>query len=118
MEIKLKTAKGPKATYGSSSASQQALGSKLMIDNIKPKAELGKTSSVDHGLDEKNLLSVFSTLFQQLLTSEDNLVEVPQVSLLCNIFSLLEQKYLPHVVVILKSQVGKPLTEATTCHSR
>jgi hypothetical protein len=115
MEIKLKTAKGPKLHY-SSPAVLRELGEQMKVsESRKIVTDSVAQPQVDHGLDEKNLLSIFSSLFHNLVSLDEKTAEVPQIALLCKVFSLLEAKYLPHTVVLIKSQVAKGLIEATVC---
>lgn len=105
MEIKLRTSKGPIALKNIEGLTQ----AKSVRDSNTQKSSQAsielKPTKVDHGLDEKNLLSVFSTLFRDLINSCHNISDPPSLSLLSSVMNILEEKYRPHMTVLVKSQV-------------
>jgi hypothetical protein len=108
MEIKLKTAKGPKLVYKSGSTPQLLAKPQLVPEEAPHIIEQTDHREADHGLDEKNLLAIFSTLLENLFNFDGKSTEMPQIGLIIGVYSLLEARCIPHAIILAKSQVGGP----------
>lgn len=105
MEIKLRTTRGPSSKRVPDPCTVSKEGTEENETTSKGHGAKATLKATDHGLDEKNLLGVFSTLFKNLTLMDSECSELPCLSLLSRVISLLEGNYRPHMAVLVKSQV-------------